>query len=177
MNGLKYWDPEESTRTKWETTYAAELQNRGLTQDFTGLSELLLGQAQPKQFQSYDDNQPLYWSWGSKVSDDGQYTLLNSFTNNANTEMPREYHGGNDSYGDLYNWYSATAESGKYSILNSEANDSLCPHGWRLPAGDITELGSWYYLFTDSYSLAVRTSDAGSDTDDTKFLRTEPLSL
>ncbi|MBQ6321092.1 hypothetical protein IJI17_02660, partial [Candidatus Saccharibacteria bacterium] len=42
-----YWDPEESTREKWTNTYASKLQERGLSQDFTGLSELLLGQAQP----------------------------------------------------------------------------------------------------------------------------------
>ena len=91
---------------------------------------LLLGQAQPNQFQSSD--QTGYW-WGSKVSDDGNFTALDSVANNANAEIPRDYHEGNDSYWDYYNWYAATAESGTYAMTSGNAEDSLCPAGWQLP--------------------------------------------
>ena len=114
-----YWDPEESTREKWTNTYASELQERGLSQDFTGLSELLLGQAQPAQFQSSD--QTGYW-WGSKVSDDGNFTMLDKITANANAAMPRSYC---FELGCYYQYYSAHVESA--------GSDSLCPHGWTIP--------------------------------------------
>ena len=129
------WDPEKSTRIKWETTYASELQSRGLTQDFTGLSELLLGQAQPKQFQSWEDDEPTGWWWGSKISDDGNFTELESVVAmNSNSEIPRSYHGANPTIGILYNWFAATAESGKYLTPNeTSVDDSICPSGWKLP--------------------------------------------
>ena len=135
-SGLYRWDPEKSTRTKWETTYANELTSRGLTQDFTGLSTLLLGQAQPKQFQSYDDEQPTGWWWGSAVKDDGSFEPLvdptNTDRNNTNAQIPRSYNVDDSTgHGNLYNWFSATAESGDYST--SQSTDSICAKGWKIP--------------------------------------------
>jgi len=101
----------------------------GLSKDFTGLSELLLGQAQPAQFQSSD--QTGYW-WGSKVSDDGNFTPLDSFSlNNANVEIPRTYNRGVEYF---YNALSASAES-DIDTSNSYKSfyDSICPHSWKLP--------------------------------------------
>jgi len=67
------------------------------------------------------------------VSDDGNFTMLDSVTDNANTELPRSYdNGGANAYGDYYNWYAATAESGK-RITNTSVADSICPAGWKLP--------------------------------------------
>ncbi|MBQ8996506.1 hypothetical protein IJ095_00545, partial [Candidatus Saccharibacteria bacterium] len=61
-----YWDPSASTEAKI-ALYDTELTNLGLSKDFTGLSELLLGQAQPAQFQS--SGQTVYW-WGSIYNND-----------------------------------------------------------------------------------------------------------
>ena len=122
-----YWDPGESTKEKWTTTYVAELDARNLTRDFTGLSTLLLGQAQPNQFQTSDDAQPTGWWWGSKVSDDGTYTLQSSFINfSPNAAIPRSYISPTTK---SYNRYAAFAES--YPDHNS--SDTVCPSGWRIP--------------------------------------------
>ena len=133
-----YWDPEESTREKWTNDsahggYADILEERGLTKDFTGLSELLLGQAQPAQFQSAD--QTGYW-WGSKVSDDGNWTELETISsNNGHTELPRSY--SKDSfYGVLYNYHAASAESQTIPSSSLISADSICPYGWQLPGLD-----------------------------------------
>ena len=169
MNGLKYWDPEESTRTKWETTYASELQDRGLSQDFTGLSTLLLGQAQPAQFQT--EGQTGYW-WGSKVSDDGNWTTLNEVENNTNAELPRSYHIGNNSFGDSYTWYAATAESGRYNMSsygNQIAADSMCPRGWKLPQNETNASKSWDNL--------IVTYDIGYGTGSSAYIRKPPILL
>ena len=148
-----YWDPSESTVTKYTTTYASELDTRNLSHDFAGLSELLLGQAQPAQFQSAE--QTGYW-WGSKVSDDGNWTALDSVTNNANAEIPREYHRGNDALGGYYNWYAATAESLMAAAGNVtlSAEDSICPAGWQLPkSGNSATDKSFSGLFFGAYHL------------------------
>ena len=152
-----YWDPSETTVAKYTTTYASELTARNLTHDFTGLSTLLLGQAQPAQFQS--QSQTGYW-WGSKVSDDGNFTTLGSVTfSNRNTEIPRSYHQGNDSLGDFYNWFTATAETGTISMASGSATDSICPKGWQLPfsgaSGTITTNKTWENLLNSSYELSA----------------------
>ena len=122
----------------------------GLSKDFTGLSELLLGQAQPAQFQS--SGQTGYW-WGSKVSDDGNWTVLSDATNNANAEMPRSYNGGSTYANNVYyNWYGATAESGTY---DGDAADSICPSGWELPIGrEKTIEKTVAHLFMEVYGYA-----------------------
>lgn len=146
-----YWDPEESTRAKWTTTYAAELDARNLTHDFTGLSELLLGQAQPAQFQS--EGQTGY-IWGSIYQDGGNHSISTEqipntegtattidgnsvvVANNMNSEMPRFYYLPSEpTYGGLYNWYAATAETGNRSTGNN-ATDSVCPLGWKMSDDD-----------------------------------------
>jgi len=102
------------------------------------------------------------------VSDDGNYTVLDSVANNANAEIPREYHRGNDALGGYYNWYAATAESGKYTIVTSSiVDDSICPNGWRLPS-NISSYKSWPGL-TSAYEIS-------SNADGTKKLRSYPLS-
>ena len=133
----------------------------GLSKDFTGLSELLLGQAQPAQFQS--SGQTGYW-WGSKVSDDGNWTALSAVTNNANAEIPRTYTRDTDMY---YNWYAAIAESADSKATNRVALDSVCPAGWQLPG--TTESGNSYStLLHTVYGFTVSTAT------DTKKL---PISL
>ena len=139
-----------------------KLTELGLSQDFTGLSTLLLGQAQPAQFQS--QNQSGYW-WGSKVSDDGNWTALGSVSNNANAEIPRSYAYETDRF---YNWYSATAESGTYAMASGNASDSLCPKGWLLPQNDGSK--SWYNLLFTSYGLSSNEASSA-------FMRQSPLSL
>ena len=142
----------------------------GLSKDFTGLSELLLGQAQPAQFQS--SGQTGYW-WGSIYNNDwevldgtnrsGQYSgmVWNGeawVENNSHTDMPRSYNTGGDGLTNefYYNWYAAVAESATYDTTSSDGNmtDSICPAGWQLPVSG-TETGaksSWNLLVT-SYDL------------------------
>ena len=147
--------------------------NLGLSKDFSGLSTLLLGQAQPNQFQSSTDEQPTGWIWGSKVSDDGNFTALSSVANNANAEIPRSYDsGGANAYGGYYNWYAATAESGTYAMTSRNAEDSLCPAGWQLPSKNGDK--SWDHLVFDAY---IPTASYGpqSDTVASNTLRKSPL--
>ena len=40
-----------------------------------------------------------------------------------------------DSDGGFYNWYTATAGTGTYSMSSGNTTVSICPKGWRLPAG------------------------------------------
>ncbi|MBQ3294615.1 hypothetical protein IJG98_02720 [Candidatus Saccharibacteria bacterium] len=141
-----YWDPGESTKEKWTTTYAAELDARNLTRDFTGLSTLLLGQAQPNQFQTSDDAQPTGWWWGSKVSDDGTYTLQSSFINfSPNAAIPRSYISPTTK---SYNRYAAFAES--YPDHNS--SDTVCPSGWRIPTYNSQDMRSVFSLYANDIS-------------------------
>ena len=163
---VAFWDPQASTKKKWEETYATELQSRGLTQDFTGLSTLLLGQAQPAQFQT--EGQTGYW-WGSKVSDDGSWTALNEVANNANAEMPRSKV--DDTYGAYMNWYAATAESGTYGMTRDNAEDSICPNGWRLPLGYQTI--DWRNLVSAEYGITENIRDI----DIFAKMKTLPLSI
>ena len=150
-----YWDPEESTRNKWtnDTThggYADILEERGLTKDFTGLSTLLLGQAQPAQFQSSDQTG---YIWGTIYADNGDGTpnfdqilvttgeigVVNGIEyhvdTNANSVLPRTYSSGaTHAHYMFYNWYAASAEGLDYSNTRSDTVDSICPSGWKMPA-------------------------------------------
>ena len=161
-----YWDPEESTRNKWTNDtahggYADILEERGLTKDFTGLSTLLLGQAQPAQFQSAD--QTGYW-WGSKVKNDGTYELSSNVDYNAFTQQAREYYANQIGY---FNYYAATAES-NYSGGN--ASDSICPSGWELPGESTSNTWSNLLVNANLYSLA-------DNEESSKILRSNPLSF
>ena len=84
----------------------------GLSKDFTGLSELLLGQAQPAQFQSSGQTG---YVWGALINADrevldGTNTSSGSFAryldgvwieDREETAMPRSYNG-LSSYGNIY---------------------------------------------------------------------------
>ncbi len=169
-----YWDPAASVNAKI-SQYSAKLDANSLTHDFTGLSSLLLGQAQPAQFQSSGQTG---YTWSSAYQDDGNGGISTSRTantsgnsvtlsgttytvaNNANAEMPRSYHEGNDTYGDYYNYYAATAESGTYAMASDvDASDSICPAGWQLPVnGGSTTDKSWNNLLNnDSYYNLIDT--------------------
>ena len=130
----------------------------GLSKDFTGLSELLLGQAQPAQFQS--SGQTGYW-WGSKISDDGNWTTLSNAIDNEFNEMPRQISANSFAY---YNWYSATAESGTYEMVNDNATDSVCPAGWQLPGTIMVNTGGHpnYSSLFDSYFVKISAYSYGT---------------
>ena len=145
-----------------------------MSKDFSGLSELLLGQAQPAQFQS--GSQTGYW-WGTKVSDDGNFTALDAIAHNANAEMPRGYHDGNNTYGDYYNWYAATVESGTFAQTSGNAADSICPSGWQLPVnGDSTVDKSWEGLLFGHYTTDGSTPLA-SNSASVLAMKSIPLSI
>ena len=149
-----------------------------MSKDFTGLSELLLGQAQPAQFQGAGQTR---YIWGSIYNENGETVGTDSacsnktetganymavyngdigkcVENNSRAEMPRTYISTNDAY---YNWYAATAESGTYATT-VKASDSVCPSGWQLPEND-------------SRGKSFRNVISSSDTSDT--IRQLPLSL
>ncbi len=176
-----YWDLAASVNAKI-SQYSSELDANSLTQDFTGLSELLLGQAQPAQFQSSGQTG---YIWGSAYQDDGNGGISTSRTANtsgqsvtvsgvtytvainANSEMPRSYdNGGANTYGGYYNWYAATAESGTYAMASGDPSDSICPAGWQLPVDSTTSgAKSWYNLIqSDDYYNLIDT--AGTQTTD-----------
>ena len=92
------------------------------------------------------------------MSDDGEFTELDSVANNANAEMPRGHKSRIESYGEHYNWYAATAESGKYDmapLASSTSSDSICPSGWQLATSSGNE--SWGRLL-GTYSISSGTS-------------------
>ena len=135
-NGKKAWDPSASTVAKYQSG-----------ETFSDFTLRVLGQSQPAQFQSED--QTGYW-WGSKKSDDGNYTDLDSVTNNTNAEIPRSYNAYEEGF---YNWYAATAESGTYSMSNASVSDSICPKGWQLPInGNVNK--SYYRLIETTYQIS-----------------------
>ncbi|MBQ6605885.1 InlB B-repeat-containing protein [Candidatus Saccharibacteria bacterium] len=164
-NGVKAWDPSASTIAKYQSG-----------ETFSDFTLRVLGQSQPAQFQSAD--QTNYW-WGSKKSDDGNYTDLDEVINNANAEMPRSYTYGTDGY---YNWYAATAESGTYaqaSASDKTYDDSICPKGWQLPTdGNLNTDKSWSKLLkntTTGYGLF--TTDGDVDSSVTLKMHQAPLSI
>ncbi|MBR2543340.1 hypothetical protein IKF03_01975, partial [Candidatus Saccharibacteria bacterium] len=69
------------------------------------------------------------------------------------------------SYGNYYNWYSATAGTGTYSAAtnNTQVSSSVCPKGWKLPAG-----GKGANVNTNDYrkmSVAVTGMEPGSNSE------------
>ena len=89
------------------------------------------------------------WTLPAKRSDFQQ-----SCTNTA-------YHisSGNTSYGNYYNWYAATAGTGTCAMTFGEATSSICPKGWKLPAGGSN--GQFQSLYGQySSSTAMRSSPA-----------------
>ena len=173
-----YWDPEESTRTKWTTTYATELDARNLTHDFTGLSSLLIGYSVDSQFGVVSEGKNYYY--GSWVSDDGNYTSITGPTSNSNAEMPRSDLAGNDAYGAYYNYYAATAESGKYDrtqMTNHTAEDSVCPKGWKLPSNDDNVSGGWGDLFVNTYQISTSSELATINNEAVDTVTKSPFSM
>ena len=78
-----YWDPAESTATKYNTTYADALTTAGLTRDFDGLATYLLGTSVTQyQFQTYDKYGNNYF-WGSRKNEDGETIVSVDSTNAA----------------------------------------------------------------------------------------------
>jgi len=158
---VAFWDPQASTKKKWEETYATELQSRGLTQDFTGLSTLLLGQAQPAQFQT--EGQTGYW-WGSKVSDDGNFAPLDtiSYQNSYSRIIPRSYTSAASK--GLYNAVAATAESNDTLISADDtltyyvSSDSICPAGWGLPGVSGATANPRFDALTSAYDVQANYS-------------------
>ena len=67
--------------------------NKVAQADFANWSLTNLGQEQPAQYLA--KGQSDYW-WGSKISDDGNYTELDSVANNANADIARSYANGAD---------------------------------------------------------------------------------
>ena len=170
---IKYWDPSASTVKKYTETYASELQSRGLTQDFTGLSTLLLGQEQPAQFLS--GNQNGYYQ-GSVISDDDlDVNLGTSHTRIAsrNSQIPRARKNLRGmSY--FYNFYASTAEMGTYNMSYGNVDDSICPSGWSLPTEEKTintADKTWSKLIYTSYHLV------DNDAESVKALARAPLNL
>ena len=156
---IKYWDPQTSSVQKFV--------DLGLgTADqytFSALSNKLLGQAQPKQFQAFDDEQSTDWYWGSKVSADGNWTELSNVTMNANAQMPRSVILRKGSIQDgLYNWFAGSAETGDFSTQEKQADDSICPSGWGLPNGNASGDKSWANLLTINYGIDSANTNVGN---------------
>ena len=64
-----------------------------------------------------------------------------------------------DSDGGFYTWHAATAGTGTYALSNQgqTATASICPKGWRLPAGD--DSGEFKILYNNySSSSAIRSN-------------------
>lgn len=61
--------------------------------------------------------------------------------------------------GNYYSWDAATADSGEF--VEGSAANSICPASWRLPIGNTTESGSFYYLL-EQYGLAS-SPNSGND--------------
>lgn len=152
-----YWDPSGSVQDRIDTL-SDEFDARGLTHDFTGLSTLIIGQAQPQQYLSKEQTG---YTWGSHIKDDGSFEAYahNSNSNsNSYTEIPRSYSGENTI---SYNWYAATAESGTLAMTTGDAEDSICPAGWQLPFGT-EENHSWYNLFINAYGLETNSEESAT---------------
>ena len=169
QTSVKYWDPSASTVKKYTETYASELQSRGLTQDFTGLTTLLLGRTQFYQFLTRYNRENSYVIWGTMVSDDGNFTPI-SLSVNSNAAIPRSFE---DNNWYAYNLWAASAESFIWLTGQSRIPDSLCPAGWRLPTADGTTAMS--LMLRDNYGLVTTTSVQNETVSNT--MRSLPLSI
>ena len=63
--------------------------------------------------------------------------------------------------GNYYQWNAATAGTGD-AITDEDADGSICPRGWRLPAGNNQSSGSFYYLLSQ-YGLSSSISSEKSN--------------
>ncbi len=62
---------------------------------------------------------------------------INTFNSTTTYEL-KAYYADNILRGAYYNWYTATAGTGNSSVSSwVDASESICPRGWRLPAGDV----------------------------------------
>ena len=157
LNSKQVWDPSKSTVEKYTSTYASKLESQGLTKDFSGLTELLLGMAEGAQFQSTEQTG---YHWCSRIKDDGSYERDTACRSNTYAEIPRSYYY-DDEYGTYYNWYAATAESGRYLVTTSNGvADSVCPFGWQLPGTGGNK--GYSTLFVSKYQIASSTVLSGS---------------
>ncbi|MBR2589157.1 hypothetical protein IKE84_02360 [Candidatus Saccharibacteria bacterium] len=59
---------------------------------------------------------------------------------------------GNVNYGTYYNWYAATAGTGTFAKTSGSTSSSVCPKGWKMPAGGAS--GDWRVL-TDTYNATM----------------------
>lgn len=153
LNSKSGWDPGVSLATKAQNAINNGSPAGSMTSVKTQLQALLGNDSTcEQQFQDADTfGSSCYW--GSKLSDDGNWTTLSDVSNNANAEIPRSYTYGSDGY---YNWYATTAESGTYAMTSGNATDSICPKGWQLPVNS-TGSGSSAEGHTDkSYSKLLK---------------------
>lgn len=182
VSGRLYWDPSESTVKKYTETsanggYADVLESHQLAKDFTGLSTLLLGQAQPKQFQTYDiDRQSTGWKWVSHIKTDGTFendATLGTLDSTEYGAMSRSWnYSAENAY---YNYFAATAESSGFQDIGY-ASDSICPSGWKLSKETIEGDASYYNLFYGAYELSYTASNS-SDKTSMKTATSFPLSF
>jgi len=96
--------------------------------------------------------------------------------------------------GNYYNWFAATAGSGKstdtnktteagaiagtYRIKDGTAQDSICPKGWTLPVGGVTNVNSTNGSVKSFYNLVqVYTGKTGEFAGDVKTLYAYPMNF
>ncbi len=82
-----------------------------------------------------------------------------------------------EGYGAYYNWYAATAGSGNASVTadKQDVNSSICPKGWRLPAGNITDTSDVRYPY--SYNKLVADAGFTNNSAGSAALRGEPYNF
>ncbi|MBQ3348505.1 hypothetical protein IJJ39_02065 [Candidatus Saccharibacteria bacterium] len=165
MNGLKYWDPEESMKSVAQTEYAAHPElysdyvdpSTGITDDnyFYVASLYRLGTAQAAQFQSGNQTGAA-WHWASRLneagdilrSEDGNQTVANADSGyntwHQDGGVWLENNSRSDmprSYHDGNNAYGdyynwyAATAESGHFSTTGTVHDSLCPKGWQLPNG------------------------------------------
>ena len=74
-----------------------------------------------------------------------------------------------------YSWYAATAETGTSTDVSIDTSASICPIGWRLPAGYIIDSAKSYGSLTNAYGFT--TNGDRIKADNTAELESAPLNF
>ena len=104
------------------------------------------------------DNDSIYYMDGGDDYYVNGVTKTASYSNLPTNSEDRHY-----AAGDYYSWKTATAGQGTTDIINVDTTESICPKGWRLPAGDSYVADKSLGKLTDIYG-ATNGANGTSDT-------------
>ncbi len=156
--------PEKETRTMDDITYMQDItpeicQNSELNKQYTLIDKRDESDYTVARIKNSVNDESNCWmtqnlrivgkviSWSDSDMKTGAFIVpvsdISSF-NSTNQYQSKAYYETKDC-GGYYNWFTATAGTGNSDIVSIQASSSICPKGWRLPAGG-ADSGNFYEL-------------------------------